>query len=68
MYVVKTKHSRKEALPHRMVYIHDTVSLAENAGLVEAFFDLYEHSDNFPDPDEREPRENIFGHVQTANR
>ncbi|MCC6410918.1 MAG: hypothetical protein IT270_04625 [Saprospiraceae bacterium] len=67
MSVVKTKHSRKEALPYRMVYIHDTVTLAENAGLAEAFFDLYEHPHNFPDPDEREPRENIFGRIQTGS-
>jgi len=67
MSVVKTKQSRKEEMPYRMVYIHDTVSLAEHAALAEAFFDLYEHPDNFPDPDEREPRENILGRIQTGS-
>jgi hypothetical protein len=35
-------------------WITKPAHLLENADLIEAFFDLYEHPSNFPDPDERE--------------
>lgn len=50
-----------------MIYIKSPDCIAQNAELVDDFFDLYEHPQNFPDPNEREPRENILERINTGS-
>jgi GNAT superfamily N-acetyltransferase len=39
---------------YEIIWIVNALGLQVNAELVDAFFELYEHPSNFPDPDERE--------------
>lgn len=56
------KHEQPD---YEIVWITTPDELTANRQTVAAFFDLYESPANFPDPDEREPRENILERVAT---
>jgi hypothetical protein len=59
--------NNKEESNYQIKWILSAMDLAANKALVEEFFQLYVHEDNFPDENEREPPEEIQARIANGS-